>query len=227
MKIEMGRAATPAASAWEQRMPPDVLPDVDTSTANAGSGFVNGVIVPLVQALVTGALVAGLVVFGLNEVLPHIVGDAWTLWCWLTLAIAGVVWPLLLWDTRRLLWGVERMLGLDLDHDGHHGNPQRTVLTVEVQAGQTKRYVDTDWLDVEIDQLVTFARGVLGGMSLAEASWGGVFGSVPAYKQFRARMTEAGMLRLVNPQAPSQGFEATPAGRALCERIVEYADNGH
>jgi hypothetical protein len=180
------------------------------------------VLVPLLQATITGALLAGVFVLLTGEMVPRLDVDPLKL----ALGIAGVSWVVLLLDHRKLLWAIERLTHLDLDGDGTEGEPapQRHVLSVTVQQGSRTRLIDTDDLGCTEQQMVTFSRAIVGGQSLAEAAWGDVFGSRPRYVVFRARLVDAGLLAPVNPAAPAQGFRATQAGAAVFRRVVEYAD---
>jgi len=84
-------------------------------------------VVPLGQSLVTGALGAGLVVFGISELAPGWDGSGLKVWAGLSLAISAVAWGVLLGQTRRLLWAIETRTGLDLDRDGETGKPERRL----------------------------------------------------------------------------------------------------
>lgn len=87
------------------------------------AGLVPDLLVPLGQAVVTGALGAGLVVFAISELAPNWDGSGLKAWAGLGLAIAAVAWGVLLGQTRRLLWAIETRTGLDLDRDGATGRP--------------------------------------------------------------------------------------------------------
>jgi hypothetical protein len=91
--------------------------------------------VPIGQALVTGLLIGGLVAFLVARILPGW-GGVLDLWLGLGLAIAAATWLLLLVETRRLLWAIERVAGLDLNGDGAQGEPAERVIIANAAAGQ-------------------------------------------------------------------------------------------
>ncbi len=99
----------------------DDTPTKHADTSGSAAGLQNGVVVPLLQAAITGVMFAGIVgaLFALS----------WQLFAMLALVATAIVWMLLLTDTRRLLWGIETRLGRDMNRDGYTGEPvERVVL---------------------------------------------------------------------------------------------------
>jgi hypothetical protein len=90
-------------------------------TSDGAAGIENGFTVPLLQALLTGCLLALALRLAVNKWTHHNI-DSETM-AILALVIAGVTWLLLLVDTRQLLWGLEKILRTDLDGDGQAGEP--------------------------------------------------------------------------------------------------------
>lgn len=105
-----------------------------TAPARAAS-FIADLFVPIGQALTTGALLAGLVAFIVWRAAPEW-GGVFDLWLGLGLGIAALAWLLILVDTRRLLWAIERVIGADLDSDGAQGKPEERLVIVNAPQGQ-------------------------------------------------------------------------------------------
>jgi hypothetical protein len=92
--------------------------------------LISDVLVPVLQAAISGALLAALLVFVVSEVAPGFGGDLLKVWAITALAITAGAWLLLLGQTRRLLWTVERLTGQDLNRNGVIGKPQERLVIV-------------------------------------------------------------------------------------------------
>ena len=141
----MGRKfSVTAAQPWavQAQDPGDLITE---SPARAAS-FVSDVVVPIIQAAVTGGLAALLVTIALCELFDWLGGIAslpaispWRLGGVLWLAFSTMAWMVLLGQTRRLLWAKETRLGRDLDGDGVVGPPPKVQeRVVIVNAGQAQ-----------------------------------------------------------------------------------------
>lgn len=185
------------------------------------------VLVPACQALLTGALVAALVIFLIGQLAPDTRGDLPAAWLGLALAITSVSWVLLLLDSRRLLWGLERITGMDLDDDDVIGELQ--TIEIHLQEGGQTRIIGAQWLGMSDERLLMLAADLVRGRSLAEGELGkdkALFPSgINEYRTVRKRLAEAGLVALVNRDAPSQGYRITAAGRAVFRRLAE--ENAH
>jgi len=86
---------------------------------------VESIIIPLLISLVTGLLLTGFTVLGVQ-----VVWHVWWPWTWAAFMFAGVTlgtWILQNWHV--VLWEAEEKTGVDLDRDGIIGDPsQRYVL---------------------------------------------------------------------------------------------------
>jgi len=87
--------------------------------------LVADLIVPIGQAAVTGLLLgtAGALATTHWHWFDYD-GEFWPLWSGMFLATTAVAWLILLLESRRLLWAIETITGLDLDGDNHRGEPQ-------------------------------------------------------------------------------------------------------
>jgi hypothetical protein len=79
------------------------------------------------------------------------------------------------------------------------------------------------------DRLILLAAHLVRGGSLAEGDLGKNAAIFPAgindFRKVRGKLITAGLIVLVNPDAPSQGHRVTPAGRAVFRRLAE--ENAH
>ena len=101
--------------------------------------IVESVWIPLLISLVTGLLLTGFAVLGVQ-----VLWETWWPWTWAAFMFAGVslgVWILQNWDV--LLWEAEERVGVDLDRDGVIGDPnQRYVLVNAAPPEEVERPVD-------------------------------------------------------------------------------------
>ena len=104
------------------------------------------------------------------------------------------------------------------------GPPQPT-LRIELAEGNRTQYID---LGLTEDQLYMLATDLLRGRSLSEGDLGQDRMISPRginqYRDLRAKLEQAGLVRMVNPEAPSQGYTMTRPGRAVMEYIVDQID---
>ena len=96
------------------------------------------VVTPMLQALITGALIAALAVFVIGQLVPQF-DEVFESWVGMALAIAAGVWCLFLADIRRILYRIENSIGLDLDHDGMVGKPVERLVFVNAPKGKDEQ----------------------------------------------------------------------------------------
>jgi hypothetical protein len=218
------------AAFWPPSAQARTLPDgaeMETAVPARPAGIVADLLVPLGQAMVTGALLGGLLVFAVGEVAPGFGGDLFKVWAITALAITAGTWLILLGQTRRLLWAVERLTGLDLDEDGTAGPPEKQAIEVHVRDGRQTRIIGSDWLGMSDDRLILFAAGLVRGRGLTEGEWGRDKAAFPkGINQFRAvrgKLQEAGLIEKVNPDAENSTYRLTAAGRAVFRRLAKLS----
>jgi len=118
-----------------------VIPStVETSKPARSADLASDVAVPLAQAGLTGLFVSGVVTFIVWR--QDWRGDLVALFVGVALVVATVVWVLLLAQTRRMLWGVERLVRRDLDGDqvvGRPPPPRDRLLVLNAGQGQEQR----------------------------------------------------------------------------------------
>ena len=190
---------------------------IERRTPARQAGSIEGdLVVPLAQALVSGIL-AGLLAGAIADILgasrPLMVGG-------LTGGIIlAAIWALGLADRRALLWTVETVTRMDLDHDGAVGPPvQPPVTTVEVVDRERKRI---QYLDLPLDdrQLEQLARRVLrpGGAFTRQAAAGIMTNDV--YQVVIDRLLGGGLLH-TRGDGVTTGVELTASGRAWLRHYV-------
>jgi hypothetical protein len=180
--------------------------------------------------LVTGGLLAGAVTIVVGQTEWRHTGSLGTLWAGITLFVTTLVWLYLLRDSRRLLWSLERWTGKDIDQDGEIGKPvEKQTIEVVVKQGGHQRIIGADWLGLSDDQIIMLAADLARGRSLAEGDLGKdtvIFPrGINQFRAVRSKLTEAGLIAPVNPQAPNLGYEVTTAGKAVFRRLAK--DNAH
>jgi hypothetical protein len=177
-------------------------------------------LVPIGQALVTGALLAGLLVFVLSELVAGVDGDLLKMWAGAGLAISTVAWLLLLVDTRRLLWAVERVTGLDIDGDQQVGKPgERLVILNAGQARQEAAQLDN------AQRASNFARFVaaLPVKGTAARTWEPIL-TRPVYQDYRDALIRLGWARWASVDGDGRpnerrGWELTQDPAEIVRRI--------
>lgn len=183
--------------------------------------------VPLLQSVFTGFLLALLVFIGLLLARVFIL-DAllWALVAWV-LVVAAV------WIGLQFHWfsltNLERLTGLDINRDGVIAAPpasparetRRTVQVLDIREvtpnGHLK--ITTARFDAPEWKLVALAQGLLAGKPFAERQWTGENGpfSQSEFDRLRAEMLQRGLLRQKSVKSKTQGYELTPAGRAVMQ----------
>jgi hypothetical protein len=191
-----------------------------------------GAWLPLMQSVISG-LVAGVAVLAVG-----LAGRWRSPW-----ADAGIVAALVVglsWLVMARHWlsltALERLTGLDLNHDGRVGEP-------EEQETQPTR--EPDFVRVQVDhvtaaghvgesqifnlpatreQLAALAAGVLrDGLTFSERVWTGQGKpfSVDGWRSLRSEFIKRGLLALVSAKDPRQGYVLTLAGRHVLESFLE------
>jgi hypothetical protein len=178
----------------------DVQPWVDAQQVPAGAeletaqparvpDFVGDFIVPACQSVLTGGLLAGVVV--VLAALAGWDGEWWRLWAGVAVVVASGAWLLLLADTRSLLRKLETWSGVDLDHDGQVGETRERLVFVgreraKAEAQQARRA--DEW-----SQFVRFIKE-LPHRGTSVAAWEKVVGR-ERYTTYRDALLDYGFAR--------------------------------
>lgn len=221
---------------FDNSVPWQQAPAQETTTrvpARAAS-FQSDVLTPLGQAVIT-TLPVGVAIWLLATALVNMVRtwlgyDPATSWLALgavLLVVFIITWVVLLFDHRRLLWALERATHIDLNRDGHKGEPKQ-ILGVSVQDGETTHFWDSDWLEMSDDELTLFAFGLRRlGRKLTEKEWGKDKRVFPRgldhFREVRGKLVVAGAIRKGPGQTST--FELTHVGEIGFDRILESAES--
>lgn len=191
--------------------------ELETAIPARPANLASDVAVPLLQAAVTGALV-GLLALIAGSLARWDV-DPLRLWAAVALAVAVVAWLVLLGQTRRLLWAVERLVGLDLDGDGRQGEPCERVVIVN-----GRRPGDRPARREELTGMMGFvARLQIKGAALRD--WEGELGR-DTYNRYRDALISSGWADWKSYGADGkpnerQGWDLTADVAEVLEHIVE------
>jgi len=190
--------------------------------------FTPGATLPLAQSVLT-AIIIGVAVYvvaavgfdALDPIRPALVIG--------TLSLAGM-WILSMrrwWD----LTALERALHLDLNGDGHIGEPEPTpeppTIRVHISKDDHGHYESNTYdVPASAEQLEALAAGLLNGQPFTEREWAGKdkpFSS-QEFRALRSDMLRRGLIELVNDKDPRQGYRLTEEGRAVMQEAMPEAE---
>jgi hypothetical protein len=173
------------------------------------------VIVPLGQAMITGALGGGVATLLLAGLSPHFSGNLLHVWAAVALAVATLTWLVLLRESRSLLWGIERLTRLDLDRDGTAGKPaERLVL---LNAGMARQEAAEREKAERVSDFARFVRR-LPAKGTALRAWEGEIGRAD-YQEYRDVLIRLGWARW-----NSIGPDGEPNERQGWELVMDAGD---
>ncbi len=173
-------------------------------------------VLPLLQSVVTGGLVGGLVA------LSGVGGGGWRVFWLAFLAVALLAWFWTLNAAREALWRLESVLQRDLDANGSVGVPvpERPVVRVEVEAGRTLQLIDFHGL-TSAAQLQTFARLALEGR-LNERDVRDTLGLLrPGWQALRDDLLGRGLLAWNVANSPRHGVALTRRGADVLNGVLD------
>jgi hypothetical protein len=200
--------------------------DIQRIYKNDQSPVTGAVVVPGLQAAITGALcgaAAGLVVI-LFKIDFSAIGAAAGVW---------ILSTLVSWLSYRGRWQrvLELVMGVDLNESGGIGDdpnqapgPSPDRITVELLQDGGRR---GDFIDLPYpERLPALASGLLDGRQFSQTAWasGGQLYSRAEFETMRAELLRGGLIRWVREGSPKQGTELTPAGRAIMRRLCGRDD---
>ena len=191
--------------------------DLRMETPSRTPSIAADLLVPLGQALVTGALIAGLVAFVSKR--AGYDGDAGALWVGLALFIGAVTWFFLLVDTRRLLRTIENLTGLDIDGDGQAGTVRERYISVNApqaraEAAQIAQEAERAEVACELSEFVSRIPHVGTDMR----TWVPRIGQ-ERYTAFRALLLEMGWATWNSTRDKRKGWRLVLPVREILQRI--------
>jgi hypothetical protein len=200
----------------------DLAPGASQETAVPArpAGLISDVLVPVLQAAISGGLLAALVVFAMSELVPGWDADLLKVWAITALAITAMAWILLLADSRRLLWASEKVTGIDLDGDGTIGQPRDRLVFVDREKAKEEAAQERkrgEWLT-----FVSFVRQ-LPARGTTLTAWESEIGRA-RYTEFRDALIDYGLACWLSTKADgtpnkTQGWELTATVDEILDRI--------
>lgn len=204
------------------RPDPGPPPSQETLVPARPAGLVSDVLVPLLQALISGGLLAGVIVFVIGQLRPRD-PDLMTYWRLLALFLSTVFWLGLLGQTRKLLWAAERWFEVDLDRDGYRGDPSKRTIDVKVQEGGHHTIVGARYLEMDDDNLIRFAQGLQKGRKLTEGTWAkdSAFPEgLNEFRKVRGRLLDRKLIEPIYPGRPNTSYRLTRPGQAWVAGVL-------
>lgn len=172
----------------------------------------------LVPALQAGLVAGGVAVLALYAALAYGL-LSWHAACAVGVLAGGMWFAGALFWGRQLLWIVESVSNLDIDHDGAVGKPPApapTTLVVSLEKGRQQFLAELG--GIEAARLHEFARQVAAGRSLAVNSWTGS-GGLFTRSEYDLLMGELERAGLVIKGPGSSGRVLTDSGREAMRQL--------
>jgi len=145
------------------------------------------VVVPAAQAALSGVLGGSLAAWVLHEVAGW---DTVRVWIVATALVTAVTWGLLLREHRRLLWELERRWDVDLDGDGHKGEPEPRERLVFMNRERSKEAAGRQRRENEWRSFLRFVKEIpIRGTAMG--SWEKVIGR-DRYQEYRDALIDYG-----------------------------------
>jgi hypothetical protein len=209
-------------SSQERAGMPEGAARVETETPVRGAGIISDLQVPLGQAITTGVLLGALVGFAADKWgLVTSAAGLLSLWLQAAVVIGAVVWLVLLVDTRKLLRTIEKVVGLDLDGDGHKGQPERVIVVNAERAARERQQLERG---ARVSQFVDFVSRIpVKGTSLR--SWEKQLGR-DVYCEYRDLLIRLGWAawRSVGPGGrpnQTQGWDLVVPPEVILSRVSD------
>jgi hypothetical protein len=179
--------------------------------------FETAVVVPTLQALVSGALVGA--TGGLAAGMVHWDNALWV-WGLTTFGTASVLWLAMLDRWQKIQW--EREFWRPEAPQAQVVQQTNNVERISVDVRQDNRTTTILHLNVSAERLAEVAKLVLNGRPFVERSFCGSNGllSQTQFREMRDELIQRGLLTWRNPESPQQGTIFEPSGYALMRRLA-------
>ena len=181
-----------------------------------------GVVLPLMQALVTGGII-GLVAMLVCRKYEMADWGYWSALCGVLVTLGYWLMAQTIW--RRLVRMVEMAWQRDIDGDGYVGEPEPAPsVRVEVTERDNGGFSNTQIATLPFaDRIPLLAQGLLSGVPFSDRRWAGdgrLF-TDGELTQVRMELLGRGLIELKVPTAPKQGYVLTRAGRAVMRHFAK------
>jgi len=193
----------------------DLRMETPTRTPSIGAD----VLTPFLQAVITGALLSGLITFLFGR--TDYDGELGPLWLGLALFIGTVTWLFLLIDTRKLLRVIEELTGIDIDGDGQAGPVKERYIPVNApaarrEAAQIAEQAEKEQVACELSEFV--AR--IPHLGTDARTWEARIGR-EKYQAFRALLLELGWATWNSTKDKRRGWRLVLPVRTILQRISD------
>lgn len=201
---------------------PPTTPEIETVRADETVrtqyvSFETAVVVPTLQALVSGALVGA--TSGLAAGMVHWDNALWV-WGLGTFGTASILWLAMLDRWQKVQW--EREFWRPEAPQAQVVQQTNNVERISVDVRQDNRTTTILHLNVSAERLADVAKLVLTGRPFVERELCGQNRplSQAQFREMRDELIQRGLLVWRNPDAPQQGTIFQPAGMALMRRLA-------
>lgn len=180
----------------------------------------SGVLIPLLQALVTG-LVYGIgvsVVAWVMNMMGFDQAEWWKIGLGAFLLAFARAWLYLLKEWRKYIYGEEQP-----DYPTVI-EPQTVKLEISANDGRTMQFID---LPADTRQLIQLGQGITEGLSFTEAQWvgrGQPF-TRTEFVRLRSELIKRGFLAWNSDLDPARGVRVTGKGRAVMRQFASMTDS--
>lgn len=201
-------------AAQAQAVPELPEPPTESDRAHLFTGAA-GVGLPLVQAVITGALfglAAGVYAWLLKS------PEAWRWGMGIGLGVMVLAWLVMLWRWADLTRPLERLTGIDFNHDGYIGHPEKTI-RVEFKADKNQTIIANL---PDTPQARTFYGALIRGDKNGIHNWTGRGKPLnpSEYESIRDTLINRSFARWRGKPGGLDGWELTPYGRHALRAIV-------
>jgi hypothetical protein len=184
-----------------------------------------GLLLPLGMSGITGGLLGSIV---LTVYIWQGWRDGFAVGFMVALVTTFITWLMLV--RHWLVSTVETITGVDIDQDGYIGEapqeaPQaRHTVKVDVWEEKSRGYpeMNTSVLPFSEGDMQALAVGLLSGKPFTEREWTGQGKplSMNQFREARAVMIARGLVEMVNPKSPQQGYKLSRAGSATMRHFA-------
>ena len=179
----------------------------------------SGAIVPLIQSVITGALITAPIVIILIKI------NAEDIFTWGLLVFFSVTAGMWIYSWMHWLGlTLEHLTGIDINGDGRIGDEIVRPVRVDIEEMDDNIHITTRARFPSERKLIAVADAIVNGgasFSVREIVEQRKLLSRSEFEEMREEMLARGMVTLKNPEYPKLGYDVTRAGRAVFRDILD------